>query len=160
MAVGTKLGQVVGYLAQQAPKSPYAVPVPFTPQREWRPSEQQIKDYKTKIAVAKDPYVAIDALGDGTLTKAHVDALRALAPRLHEEMVRRITDYGASGRAPALPYAQRLKLSMMTGAPLDRSIAQLASLQATYQPSEQSGGGSKKMNLPAAQASDLSRITG
>lgn len=164
MAVGTKLGTVANYLASQAPKSPYAVPTPFVKTPEWKPTDAQIKDYKTKVQVALNPYAAITALGDNTLTKAHIDALRAVAPKLYEEMIRRIADHAASGQAKPLPYAQRLKLSMMTGAPLDRSIQHLAGLQGIYKTAEASKveGGGKPIGAknPALQQSDVSRISG
>lgn len=164
MAVGAKLGQVTQYLAEQAPKSPYAVPTPFAPTPAWKPTDAQIRDYRAKVAVALDPYAAIDALGKGTLTKAHVDALQTLAPKLYAEMVSRIADYAASGKAPTLPYAQRLKLSMLTGAPLDRSLSQLSALQAVYQSKDagkkESMGGGPKMKLPGAEQTDLARVSG
>lgn len=161
VAVGAKLGQVAQYLAGEAPKNPYAVPTPFVKPPAWRPTDAQLRDYKTKVRVALNPYAAIDALGAGTLTRAHVDALRAVAPKLYEEMVKRIADYGASGTAKPLPYDKRLKLSLMTGAPLDRSIAQISSLQAVYASKDASkveGGG--KMKLPATQQSDIARVSG
>lgn len=160
-AVAAKLPQVAQYLSSQAPKSPYAVPTPFTPPMAWKPTDAQMKDYRTKVAVALDPYKALDALADNTLTKAHVDALQAVAPKLYQEMLKRIADYGGTGKAPALPYAQRLKLSLMTGAPLDRSLAQLGSLQSIFQSKDAGkveGGG--KMKPPAAEAGDIARITG
>ena len=162
MAVAAKLPQVAQYLASQAPQSPYSVPVPFTPAPTWKPTDAQVKDYRTKVAVALDPYKALDALADGTLTKAHVDALQAVAPKLYQEMLKRINDYGSSGKAPSLPYAQRLKLSMMTGAPLDRSLAQLSNLQGIYQTKDAGKveGGGKLTKAPALQQTDIARITG
>ena len=99
MAIAAKLPQIAQYLTAAAPKSPYAVPVPFTPTPQWKPTDAQVKEYKTKVAVALDPYKALDALADGTLTKAHVDALQAVAPKLYQEMLKRIADYGGSGKA-------------------------------------------------------------
>jgi len=164
MAVAAKLPQVAQYLASQAPQSPYSVPVPFTPAPTWKPTDAQVKDYRTKVAVALDPYKALDALADGTLTKAHVDALQAVAPKLYQEMLKRINDYGSSGKAPSLPYAQRLKLSMMTGAPLDRSLAQLSNLQGIYQTKDASkvdgGGRPLGKSNPALQTTDIARLSG
>ena len=160
-AVAIKLPEIANYLANEAPKSPYAVPMPFAPKPTWKPTDAQLRDYRTKVAVALDPYVAIDALGNGTLTKAHVDALRAVAPKLYDAMLKRITDHGSSGEAKSLPYAQRLKLSMMTGAPLDRSLAQIASAQAAYQAPDAAkvdGKGMKKN--PGLQTTDIARVTG
>ena len=163
-AIAAKLPQVAAYLSQAAPKSPYAMPTPFVPAMRWKPTDAQVKDYRTKVTVALNPYAALDALANGTLTKAHVDALQAVAPKLYQEMLGRIADYGGSGKAPALPYAQRLKLSMMTGAPLDRSIAQLAGMQSIYGTADAAKveGGGKPIGKgnAALQQTDIARISG
>lgn len=156
---GAKMAQAAQYLDSVAPKPP-SLPGPFSPQTAWQPSNAQVKDFKTRVKTALDPYHAIDALMDGSLTRAHVETLQVLAPRLYEEMVRRVMEFGASGKAKPMPYAQRLRLSMLTGAPLDRSIAQLAGYQQTFQSAhatEETRANAAKLQAPTQ--SDVQRVS-
>jgi hypothetical protein len=156
IAAGLKLQQAAQYLHSKAPKPP-SVPGPFDPPSHWQPTSAQARDFRTRVATAKDPYVAIDALADGSLTKAHVETLQALAPKIYQEMVRKVIDHGASGKAKPLPYAERLRLSMLTGAPLDRSLEQIASYQQTFATAPQQG---KPSKLKGPQlGTDIQRIS-
>jgi hypothetical protein len=156
IAAGLKLQQAAQYLHSKAPKPP-SVPGPFDPPSHWQPTSAQARDFRTRVATAKDPYVAIDALTDGSLTKAHVETLQALAPKIYQEMVRKVIEHGASGKAKPLPYAERLRLSMLTGAPLDRSLEQIASYQQTFATADPQG---KPSKLKGPQlGTDIQRIS-
>jgi hypothetical protein len=130
-AAATKLTQAAMYLHDTAPKPP-ALKSPFEPASRWQPTDAQVREYKTRVKTALDPYHAIDALMDGSLTKAHIDTLQVLAPKLYEEMVKRVMEFGASGKAKPMPYAQRVRLSTLTGAPLDRTLSQIAGYQESF----------------------------
>jgi hypothetical protein len=158
MAASAKAAATVAYLHDKAPKPP--VPAsPFEPPVQWKPNATQRKDFKTRVATALDPFIAIDALGDGTLTQAHIETLQALTPSLFAEMRNRIASYAASGNAKPLPYAERLRLSMLTGAPLDRSLAQVAGYQQAFAaPAAARPHAPGKLKAP--EVSDVARITG
>jgi hypothetical protein len=84
-----------------------------------------------------------------------------LAPRLYEEMVKRVMEYGASGKAKPLPYAQRVKLSQLTGAPLDRSLAQLAGYQESFSSphaTEETRANAAKLKAPN-MTTDVQRVS-
>jgi hypothetical protein len=158
-AVATKLAGVAQYLAKEAPKAP-EVANPFVPKMPWKPSDAEMKAFNDKREIARDPYRAIDRLADGTLTKAHVDALRELAPRLYAEMMGRVMQYGASDKVKPLAYAQRMKLSMLTGVPLDRSIGHQAEYQAMYAAHAEKQAGTKPSSLKGQDLStEIGRLT-
>lgn len=153
----TKMVGVASYLDQVRPKPP-GVASPFEPPTQWTPNAAQMTDFRTRVKTALDPYSAIDALTNGSLNKAHIETLQAVAPRLYEEMVKRITEFGMSGKATPMPYAQRLRLSLLTGAPLDRSIAQIAGYQQAFAPSQQQKPG-RAPNITAPEVSSVERLS-
>jgi hypothetical protein len=155
----TKLIGSAQYLDQVRPKPP-APASPFEPPAQWTPNAAQMADFRTRVKTVLDPYSAIDALTNGSLTKAHVETLQAVAPRLYGEMVKRISEFAMSGKAQPMPYAERLRLSLLTGAPLDRSLAQIAGYQQVF---AQQAAAAKKPGavpqLPAPEVSAVERIS-
>lgn len=76
-------------------------------------------------------------------------------------MIKRVMEFGASGKAKPMPYAQRLRLSMLTGAPLDRSLTQLAGYQQAFSSAhaqEQPKGGAGALKAPNL-ATDVQRVS-
>jgi hypothetical protein len=154
-----KAGQIATYILAARPVSP-EVSSPFA-RDVWKPSDQQMRDFHTKVKTALDPYEAIHALEDKTLSAAHMDALQATAPKMYAEFVRRVGEFAASPEAAPIPYAYRLKLSMLTGAPLDRTVANLAGFQAVFQGEDlaaKASGGAPK--VPEGVVTDVDRISG
>lgn len=155
-AAAVKMPQIIGYLAGAAPKAP-TVQSPFEPKTPWTPSGADIAAFRTKVKTALNPHIAIDALANGTLTAAHIEALQAVAPKIYSEMQRKIMEYGGSGKAKPLAYAQRLKLSMLTGVPLDRSIAQIAGYQEVFAAKPEPAQG-HAMKIKTPEIGDVARL--
>lgn len=123
-----KASTAVNYLYQNLPK-PMQQPSPFF-KREWKPSDMDLAKFERKLAVTMDPFVVIDALQDGSLTKDHMEALIVNYPRLAQAMQGRVLD--ELTKSPAnLPYQARLKVSLLMGFDIDRTTT--AKSVANYQ---------------------------
>ena len=118
-ALGRKVVGTVQYLYDALPKSP-AAPNPFN-RYEFQPSDRDLAAFERKLSVAIDPFVALDAFEDGTLTNDHVDALAKVYPEIHNSIRKKILDY-ASGDQSKMTYADRMKMSLLLGLDLDQSI--------------------------------------
>lgn len=123
-----KASTAVNYLYQNLPK-PMQQPSPFF-KREWKPSDMDLAKFERKLAVTMDPFVIIDALQDGSLTKDHMEALNVVYPKLAQAMKSRVLD--ELTKSPAnLPYQARLKVSLLMGFDIDGTTA--AKTVANYQ---------------------------
>jgi hypothetical protein len=70
----------------------------------WRPSRTQLREFNTKLSVARDPYSVVYALGNGTLDENHVEALDATYPALASTIRQRLLDATSD---PAIKHALR-----------------------------------------------------
>lgn len=159
-AAALKASQISQYIMAARPTSP-DVMSPFA-REVWKPSEMQMAEFHAKVKTALDPYEAIRALEDKTLNPAHMDALQATAPKLYQEFVRRVADFATTPEAAPIPYAYRLKLSMLIGAPLDRSVANLMGYQDVFsQPDLAKQAEKAALKPPGDDAlGDVARVSG
>jgi hypothetical protein len=145
------------WLQSQLPKPP--PPQPFAP--EWRPTKQQIRDFKDKLAVAIDPHVLTHEMARGTITPAHVAAARAVWPATYDRMVSEVKSWGLTKPAKNVPYRARLAISLAVGEPLDPSTRALATLQQNFAGAPpQSPSAAPIGKLPAAQYTQQQRLLG
>jgi hypothetical protein len=157
MAMTGHLARGITYLAGEIPKSP-GLGNPLVKDR-WRASDAQQADFSRKLATFLDPWSVIDRINDGTLTKAHADALQKTHPATHREIVKGLIEYTMSDRAKPLSYAKLIKASLLLGAPLDRNLRSIASYQAAYLPQDPKAQGKpSKLQGPAMQT-DVTRIS-
>ena len=123
------------HLQQTAPK-----PLPpvnaLQPQRE-RPtySPNDVAKYAKRIEAIQDPTMLARGVAKGTVSREHVEAVKAVYPRLFAVMQGRLLEEVA--KLPSeLPYQTRVALSTLFEVPLDASMRPeiVAGLQAQYAP--------------------------
>lgn len=140
---------------------------PFAPERKTKPSKSQIAEWARRWQVVQTPFVVVERIADRTLSRADVETLKAVYPRLHEEIVRKVTATAADGSGKTIPYGQRQKLSFLLGVPLERT--NVAAFQdahaARFAPPGDGGGPASrprasggKTNMPTLQT-DAQRLT-
>lgn len=119
-AYASKSAAAVAYLNQHLPRG-FVVASPMMPTREGEIPRAQKVEWLTRLAVVKDPTVALEAMSDGTLTQAHVDTLRAVYPRLYESLqqhtMQAIADQAAKGKD--IGYKRRLQIGTLLDIPGD-----------------------------------------
>jgi hypothetical protein len=123
------------YLASARPSS-RALPGQIVPTPR-PPSRAEVSRFNAIARVADDPMVVLRDMQDGTLTHESVAALRAVYPRLYQQVVTEVQRQIAQ-RGEDVPYNQRLMLGILLGIPTDPALvpANLATIQSTYAPTE------------------------
>ncbi len=159
-AMTMKLNSAVDYLYGAMPKNP-AMPGPFEATPKWRPSDAELDRYGRRVEVALNPFVVVERMKQGTLTKEHVEALDALYPQLAGELRKRVLEKAADPKALVLSRTQRAQVGTLLGTP-PRSVAAYQAMYSTDQSGDGSGGSSggvKKMGaLPGATPSAAQKL--
>ena len=120
-AVGTAQ-RGVAFLAAKAPKPPPApggVDLPAL-RRPWAPTGQELSSFSRHLETVRDPVAVLDAMSTGTVTREHVEALKAVYPDLYVELRGKVLERVASRTVP-VTYQQRLALGFIMGEPMDSS---------------------------------------
>lgn len=119
-AFNGKMTNALQFLYKAMPKPPRPRS-PFAPQYKFRPSDRDMHAFEQKLRVLQDPFVVFEELKNGTLTHDHMDALKTVYPQLHQQMVNKVQQSVINGVDP-IPYAQRVKLSLLMDVPMDSSM--------------------------------------
>lgn len=100
---------------------------------DWKHSDAERFAFAKKFETVRDPMSALRAGRDGTLTRDQVEALKAVYPRLHQQIVEKAMDKLFSS-PKAVPYKARLMLGLMTGTDPDGTMGEaIARNQAAIQ---------------------------
>jgi hypothetical protein len=146
------------WLWSQLPKPP--PPQPFM-SNEWKPTKREVHDFKDKLQVAMDPYSIVRETARGTVTPAHVAAIKAVWPASYDRMVAEVKSWGMTNAAKKLPYQKRLAIGLMVGAQTDPSLANVATYQANFASEAASASApapSKLGKLPGSEYTTQQRI--
>lgn len=119
-SVNQKISQTLQYIQDNMPKSG-RVPNPFY-EREYIPSESELSKFERKMEVILNPFVVIDSLKNGTLTKEHMGSLAANYPVLYQAIRSRVLS-AITDEKHKFPYQSRLKLSLLMGLDVDGSTS-------------------------------------
>lgn len=111
-----KNAQTLKYLYDNLPK-PMNMSTPFY-QRDYKPSDMELSKFERKLSVAMDPFVVLDALKDGTLTKDHMEAALTNYPVLMQAVRGRVLDQMTEDPVQ-MPYQARIKMSLLMGYDID-----------------------------------------
>lgn len=114
-----KLTQGVQYLHENMPKPPRP-DTPFARSVPWKPSDAELSRYEQRVAVVLDPFVVLTEMKHNTLTKTHIDTLKAVYPQTYNQIKNRVIKESMQGIKP-ISYNKRAKLSMLFETPLDPS---------------------------------------
>lgn len=116
------------YLASQAPQGHAPTTLVLgDSQKEPRYSASDLDAFAAKIAVIKNPMVVFAEAKRGTLNRDKIEALKAVYPKLYQQMgaqvMRQIAELDAKGTLDkTLSYQTRIALGMMLGIPADDTL--------------------------------------
>ncbi len=142
-AYAAKTTQVIQALHDAIPK-PTAPDDPLTPTK-WKPTISQIDDFDKMLEVVNDPFVVLDHLNGGTLTKKHVEALHIIAPKMHDAILDRMLKHiydQPDGKPMTYAVAQKVKLLMGVN---DITPTQVVSMQSSFNANKPAGQGRTKL---------------
>jgi hypothetical protein len=122
--------RAVSFLQAKLPKNPNT-PRPLS--APWVPPASEIAKFDRYYEAVENPMVALEQIGDGTLTTETVEAVVSVYPKLYQamsqELLTRVVDMGPE----KVPYQKKLMLSLFLNEDLDESTTSeaIASNQAT-----------------------------
>lgn len=113
--------KAVQHLAAKAPKNAKSVNTLQPLIDDWRPTDQEVAEFERHVRAAMEPLSVLSDLENGTLTPEAAETFRELYPQLHQMTFAKLTEK-LSGMKDKLPYADRVNLSLLFGAPVDDSM--------------------------------------
>lgn len=87
----------------------------------WKPTGQEIARAMRYIRAIENPGAVIKDVKNGQVDVDTMDALKAVYPNIHNEIVNAIMMRAANHKKP-LSYEQKVQLSIITGVPIDYSM--------------------------------------
>lgn len=100
--------RAVSYLVSSSQQPPPAGPLAH----EWHASEAELHEFTSKLQVVEEPLSVLHHAAAGTLTDTQMEAIRAVYPKLAQEISNKALQRMVPGKP--IPYAQRLMLYVLT----------------------------------------------
>jgi hypothetical protein len=109
-------------------------------QPKTRASDAEISRFMRYAEAIDDPVIVLREAKAGTLTRDHVEAVKAVYPALHEQMRGEVMNYLMASKRD-LPYARRIQLGILLDIPTDKTLSPdfMRAVQATFTSAEQAG---------------------
>jgi hypothetical protein len=119
-----------------ASKLPHSREDPYSPQphlQRPRASDAEIAQFSRYMEAVDDPTMVFTAAQKGTLTRDHVEAVKAVYPAIYAEMQTKIMESLAVSRSP-LPFRKRIQLGILLDIPTDKTLSPefMQAIQGTY----------------------------
>lgn len=137
-----KLLGAANYLYDKAPKSPWADKPPAL-QQHWAPSESAKAKWWRYVEAVTDPNVVVEKLGDGTVTREHIEAVQAIYPQIYQKLQQELSDRLMAWKGP-LSWEKRRTLAQVLGPEVLSSKQQVSTMQTIHaknREGQQPGGG-------------------
>jgi hypothetical protein len=133
-AYQTSALNAVNYLNTVIPKNPNP-PQMFSPQNTWKPTVEQLKDFKSQLAIVNNPYSVLDKLANGTITDKDVAAVKTLYPTIYSKIQGEILKHATDPKYANLSFAAKNKISLLTGTQVNPGLkpANITALQSNFQ---------------------------
>ncbi len=131
-------------------------------QKESRASDAEVSKFMRYAEAVDNPTMVLAEAKNGTLTRDHVEAVKAVYPKLYDQMRQQVMQQLTTSKSP-LPYGARIQLGILLDIPTDRTLAPdfQQAIQATYSSAEQAGAEtpppqlSRPLAIASAQATPL-----
>jgi hypothetical protein len=113
-----------------------------------RTSDAEASKFMRYAQAVDDPLIVLREAKTGTLSRDHVEAVKAVYPDLYEEMRGQVMRTLIDSKSP-LPYGRRIQLGILLDIPTDKTLSPefLTAIQATYTSEEQAGAESPPPSL-------------
>lgn len=140
--------RAANYLATQMPQTPDRGGL-GGPDKPPRADAATMARFVRTLEVVKDPTVALARVSSGTVRREDVDALKAVAPKMYEELRSKVVEEVTARKAAGKPLSERerIRIGILLDAQTDPALApeRLRALQQSLQstPSAMPQGGSR-----------------
>jgi hypothetical protein len=105
-----------------------------------RASDTEIAQHMRYQEALDNPSILLEQAHKGSLTPDHVEAVKAVYPKLYDHMRNQIMQELVTSKSE-LPYGRRIQLGILLDLPTDQTLAPdfVSAIQATYTASEKAG---------------------
>lgn len=131
----------VNFLASKLPPSrqdPFSLQPQL--QKSTRASDAEVSRFMRYAQAVDDPLIVLREAKSGTLTRDHVEAVKAVYPKLYSEIQTQVLRAVVDSKKE-LPYDRRIQLGILLDIPTDKTLSPdfLRAIQATYSDDEKAG---------------------
>lgn len=136
-AIVNRTVRAAQYLQSQAPTASID-PEALQPNLQMpTPDPTALASWFRKVQIVENPSSIFEELENGTLTRDHVNTLKAVDPGLYSDIQSQIYDQLVNAKT-IVPYDKRMQLGILLDLPTDKSLrpASIAAAQAIYQKPE------------------------
>lgn len=122
--------------------------------KDWKPSDYQMAKFERQIDAIDHPFGILEDFKNGELTKDKVEAVKAIYPKLYDQIRNRTIKIGIDSGFDGLEYNRKMQLALLLDMPFVK-INELAMYQKSYidnldQITNQQGTANKKAEFNAA----------
>lgn len=151
------------FLQSKIPKNPHPEALPAL-ERQWKPSGAELARWGRYVGAINNPLGVLNDLKSGSVSKESVEALRAVYPRLLQDIQTKAMEKLA-GHGKPITYRQRQALSVLMGAPTGGAgnPARMEVFQQAHhsaQKAKAAADSNRKMKLAEGMATSSQRIEG
>ena len=135
-AMQATMGRAVQFLARKMPKDARDSHFDtFSPKYE--PSSVELSKFERYLQVVEQPLSVLEDLKSGSLTRDHVEALKAVYPNIYNEI--RVAALKQSQTTDNLTYSKRIQLGILLDIPTDASLSPqfILQMQQNFVPPEE-----------------------
>lgn len=116
-----QLDRAGAFLAGKATRATRGGPSVFSEQRKPRVSPREANKLRRYAYAVDNPRAVLRRVADGTVTAEELEALKAVYPRMHQQLVNRVLEQ--MHEVDKLPdYQSRVRLSALLGVPTDPTL--------------------------------------
>ncbi len=136
-AMASTAARAVQFLHGKAPKNPNPPGLPGM-ERNWEPSEGELSKWARYAQAVDDPRSVLEEMKKGTVTREAVEALRAVYPKLAQDVQARLTNALTENKR-TLSYGQKVAIATLMGQQLEPTMSaqSVAALQAAHATAQQ-----------------------
>jgi len=140
LAIGMRIQTATQYLTSNIPADPLAAFAVGPQKSYWKPSDMEVAKFLRKAEAVDNPVQVINRLGDGTVTKDEVDAIKNVHPEIYNQLQGSIIN-AIMEKGDQIPYQRRVQLNLLFGIPTDYSMTPefISKMQTTFAPTDQGG---------------------
>lgn len=126
------LSRAISFLQDKLPKDP-ATPTMFP--KDYMPSSIEMAKFERYMQAVEHPLTVLDDVQKGTLTREHVEALKAVYPDIYTELQQEVLQQVAE-QGMDMDFNKKMQLGILLDIPTDASLipTNIAGLQANFMP--------------------------
>lgn len=118
--MSTTMVNALNFLDQKLPRTMNTTSE-FGPKRDYQPSSLELSKFERYLQAVEAPISVLDDLERGTITREHVEAIKAVYPTIYRMMQQEVMDQMAEN-SDKISYGKRIQLGILLDVPTDETL--------------------------------------